>query len=39
MQILIMNGGPRRGNTWRLTEKAKEFLREFDESISFREVH
>lgn len=39
MKILIINGGPRKGNTWRLTEKAKKILEAFDRTIVFREVH
>lgn len=39
MQILIINGGPHKGNTWRLTEKAKKMLYSFDKTIIFKEVH
>jgi len=39
MKILIMNGGPHRGNTWLLTEEAKRFLLEIDENILFKEIH
>ena len=37
IKILIINGGPHRGNTWLLTEKAKEYLA--GKSIVFTEVH
>ncbi|MBO4389527.1 MAG: NAD(P)H-dependent oxidoreductase [Lachnospiraceae bacterium] len=39
MKILIINGGPRKGNTWRLTMVVKKMLKRFDSSIRFREVH
>ncbi len=38
MKILIVNSGPRKGNTWLLTEKAKEMLKALDPAILFREV-
>lgn len=39
MKILIINGGPRRGNTWLLTERARGMLAAFDPAIAFREAH
>lgn len=39
MKILIINGGPHKGNTWLLTEKAKKILLKFDKTIVFREIH
>ena len=39
MKILMINGGPRRGNTWLLTEEAKRILEALDSAIEFREVH
>ena len=39
MKILIMNGGPHKGNTWRLTQIAKKYMLRFDPTIQFREVH
>lgn len=39
MKILIINGGPRLGNTWKLTLKVKEELTLFSKEIDFREIH
>lgn len=39
MKILIMNGSPHRGNTWRLTQCVKEMLRSMDNAIEFTEIH
>lgn len=39
MRILIINGSPHKGNTWRLTEKVKEQIESFDDSVSFEEIH
>lgn len=39
MKLLVINGGPRKGNTWKLTEIAKENLRSLDKSIEFKEMH
>lgn len=39
MKILIINGGPHKGNTWLLTEEAKKILEGFDKTIVFNEVH
>lgn len=39
MKILIINGGPHKGNTWLLTEKAKNILETFDKTIEFHEIH
>lgn len=39
MKILIINGGPHKGNTWLLTEKVKQLLHKFDKTILFREIH
>lgn len=38
MKILVVNGGPHKGNTWLLTEKVKQLLLEFDKTILFREI-
>ncbi len=39
MKILIMNGSPHKGNTWRLTESVREMIHQRDKSIKFTEVH
>lgn len=39
MKILIINGGPHRGNTWLLTQKAREYLAGLDKGIEFTEAH
>ena len=39
MHMLIINGGPHKGNTWKLTQKVKEILLSFDETIDFKEIH
>lgn len=39
MRILIINGGPHRGNTWRLTGEAKKILEALDKTIVFEEAH
>ena len=39
MKIFIINGGPHKGNTWLLTEKAKQLLYTFDQTILFNEIH
>ena len=39
MRILIINGGPHKGNTWRLTEIVREILYNFDKTIMFDEIH
>lgn len=39
MKILLVNGGPHKGNTWLLTEKVRQFLHKFDKTIVFREIH
>ena len=39
MKILIMNGSPHRGNTWRLTQRVKEMIHAWDETVEFSEVH
>ncbi len=39
IKILIVNGGPHKGNTWLLTEKARDCLAGLDKSIAFTEVH
>ncbi|MCI9597587.1 MAG: NAD(P)H-dependent oxidoreductase [Firmicutes bacterium] len=38
-KILIINGGPHKGNTWRLTEEVKKILQSFDQTIVFKEAH
>ncbi len=38
MKILIFNGGPHKGNTWRLTQVAKKYLQKFDNSLEFYEI-
>ncbi len=39
MKYLIINGSPRKGNTWVLTEKIVEKLQTLDKSAQFEEVH
>ena len=39
MRILTINGGPRKGNTWRLTEIARKILYKYDKTIVFNEIH
>lgn len=39
MKILIMNGSPHRGNTWRLTQCVKEMILTWDEAVDFTEIH
>lgn len=38
MNFLIINGSPRRKNTWQLVERAKETLSSIDDTISFTEI-
>ena len=39
MKILIFNGGPHKGNTWRLTLAAKKYIHKIDNTVEFCEVH
>lgn len=39
MTILIINGSPHKGNTWRLTEKVKEQIAVLDNTVKFEEIH
>lgn len=39
MRYLIINGSPRKGNTWKLVELVKSQLKEYDENIVFEEIH
>lgn len=39
MKILIFNGGPHKGNTWRLTQIAKRYIQKIDKTVQFCEVH
>lgn len=39
MRILIINGSAHKGNTWRLVEKAKEYLEKLNTEIEFEEIH
>lgn len=39
MKILIVNGAPHKGNTWRLTEIVREQMLENDKDIEFEEIH
>ncbi len=39
MKYLILNGSPRKGNTWKLTELAKEQLQTLDGKAEFSEIH
>jgi len=39
MRILIINGSPHKGNTWRLTEKVKEQIESIDNTVKFEDIH
>lgn len=39
MKVLLFNGSPHRGNTWKLTERVRDILVSMDNTISFTEVH
>lgn len=39
MKLLLVNGSPHGGNTWKLTQKAREMLAAYDSAIEFQEVH
>lgn len=39
MRILIINGSAHKGNTWKLVEKAKEYLEKLNTEIEFEEIH
>ena len=39
MKILILNGGPHKGNTWLLTQKVRQFIERFDDTAEFSELH
>lgn len=39
MKILIINGSPHKGNTWRLTMAVKDIIATLDKSIQFDEIH
>ena len=39
MKILIFNGGPHKGNTWKLTQVVKKYLQKFDNTLEFNEIH
>lgn len=39
MKILMINGSPHKGNTWRLTEKVKELMETLDNTVIFEEIH
>lgn len=39
MRILIIDGSPRKGNTWKLTQKVIDILLTYDNTINFTEVH
>lgn len=39
MKILVFNGSPHKGNTWRLTQRVIAIIKSFDESIEFNELH
>lgn len=39
MRILVINSSPRRGNTWRLTEKVMEQIKGLDNTVKFEEIH
>ena len=39
MRYLIINGSPRKGNTWKLVELAKSQLLEIDDTTEFEEIH
>lgn len=38
MNFLIINGSPRRKNTWQLVERAKQTLTSIDENVTFTEI-
>ena len=38
MNYLIINGSPRRENTWKIVERIKDTLSNLDDSISFNEI-
>ncbi|MDI9468628.1 MAG: NAD(P)H-dependent oxidoreductase [Bacillota bacterium] len=39
MKILVMNGSPHRGNTWRLTQCVREMIQQWDKTVEFTELH
>lgn len=39
MKILIINGSAHKGNTWKLVEEAKRCLSEYDDEVTFEEIH
>lgn len=39
MKILVINGGMRLGNTWKLTSLVKEYIKSLDKEIDFEELH
>ena len=39
MRILAINGGPHKGNTWRLTKIVRKILYRCDKTIVFNEIH
>ena len=39
MKLLLVNGSPHKGNTWKLTQRVKEMLAVYDSAIEFQEVH
>jgi multimeric flavodoxin WrbA len=39
VRYLIINGSPRKGNTWKLVELAKSQLLEIDDTTEFEEIH
>lgn len=38
MKLLIINGSPRRENTWKIIERVKNTLKDLDENIAFNEI-
>ncbi len=38
MNILIINGSPRRQNTWKIVERAKDTLTSLDDNVTFTEI-
>ena len=38
MKFLIINGSPRRQNTWKIIERTKDTLTNLDENITFTEI-
>ena len=38
MKLLIINGSPRRQNTWKIVERVKETMNDLDEDVSFSEI-